>query len=236
MTASNTAVHGRLALALQDLFTVVARLRADREPVRDADAFRTLARGLLAKAEQAGSAAGYGASDVRVALFAAVTFLDESVLNSPQPALAEWSRRPLQAELFGGHMGGELFYQYLDQQLARADEPALADVLEVFHHALLLGFRGRYGSDAGALQAIAHRVGERIARIRGGSGDLAPAWRPVDDAVAARDPWIRRLAIAGAAVAVLVAVTWGAGRMTLAGGTDDIRAISGAAAPATGAP
>ncbi len=228
MTTPATAAPGRLALSQQDLFTVIARLRSDRAPVRDAESFRQQARTLLAKAEQAGAAAGYAATDVRVALFAAVAFLDESVLNSAQPALAEWSRRPLQDELFGGHMGGELFYQYLEQQLARADEPALADVLEVFHHALLLGFRGRYGSDAGALKVIAHRVGDRITRIRGASGDLAPAWRPVDDAVAATDPWIRRLAMGAVLVAVLVAAVWGAGRATLAGTQQDIRAITDA--------
>ncbi len=232
MNPPDSAAHGRLALSQQDLFTVIARLRADREPVRDAEAFRTLARGLLAKAEQAGAAAGYVATDVRVALFAAVAFLDESVLNSRQPALAEWSRRPLQDELFGGHTGGELFYQYLDQQLARAAEPALADVLEVFHHALLLGFRGRYGGDAGALKVIAQRVGDRIARIRGASGDLAPAWRPVDDAVAAKDPWIRRLAVGAVLVAVMVAALWGAGRATLSGTAGEIRDVTDASSTA----
>lgn len=228
MTTSTTAAPGQLALSQQDLFTVVARLRSDRAPVRDAESFRAQARTLLASAEQAGAAAGYAATDVRIALFAAVAFLDESVLNSSQPSLAEWSRRPLQDELFGGHMGGELFYQYLDQQLARPDEPALADVLEVFHHALLLGFRGRYGSDAGALQSIAHRVGDRIARIRGASGDLAPAWRPVDDAVAARDPWIRRLAVGAVLTAVVAAALWGTARATLSGGQGEIRALTDA--------
>ncbi len=228
MTTPATAAPGRLALSQQDLFTVIARLRSDRAPVQNAETFRQQARSLLAKAEQVGAAEGYAATDVRVALFAAVAFLDESVLNSPQPALAEWSRRPLQDELFGGHMGGELFYQYLDQQLARPDEPALADVLEVFHHALLLGFRGRYGSDAGALKVIGHRVGDRIARIRGASGDLAPAWRPVDDAVAAQDPWIRRLAVGAVLVAVAVLALWGTGRVTLSGGQNDIRAITDA--------
>lgn len=222
----STAAPGRLALSLQDLFTVIARLRSDRAPVQDAEAFRATTRSLLAAAEQAGATAGYDATDVRTGLFAVVAFLDESVLNSSQPALAEWSRRPLQAELFGGHMGGELFYQYLEQQLARADEPALADVLEVFHHALLLGFRGRYGSDAGALQAIAQRVGDRIMRIRGGSGDLAPAWRPVDDAVTAKDPWVARLAIGAAVLSVLVVALWGVGRATLSSGTTEIRAIT----------
>ena len=226
---TSPAAPGRLALALQDLFTIIARLRSDRAPVQDADAFRATTRSLLAAAEQSAVAAGYDAADLRTGLFAVVAFLDESVLNSPQPALAEWSRRPLQAELFGGHMGGELFYQYLEQQLARADEPALADVLEVFHHALLLGFRGRYGGDAGALQAIALRVGSRIARIRGADGDLAPAWRPVDDAVSAKDPWVARLAIGAAVLSVLVLALWGAGRATLSSGAAGIRTIVKAA-------
>lgn len=228
MTTPANVAPGSLAISQQDLFTVIARLRGDRVTVRDSDAFRTQARSLLAKAEQAGAAAGYAATDVRVALFATVAFLDESVLNSPQPALAEWSRRPLQDELFGGHMGGELFYQYLDQQLARADEPALADVLEVFHHALLLGFRGRYGSNAGALQVIAQRVGDRITRIRGAGGDLSPGWRPVDDAVASKDPVLARLAISAVSIAVLVLVLWVGGRTTLSGGARDIRAITDA--------
>ncbi len=226
MTA--TVAPGLLALALQDLFTVVTRLRADRHPVRDAESFRAHARTLLAKAEKAGAAAGYPAADVRLCLFAAVAFLDESVLNSRQPALAEWSRQPLQDELFGSHMGGELFYQYLDQQLARADEPELGDVLEVFHHALLLGFRGRYGSDVGAPQVIAQRVGDRIARIRGVASDLAPQWRPTDDAVAAKDPWVRRLAIGALVVAVSIVALWGTGRITLASSLGDIRAITSA--------
>lgn len=228
MTAPATAAPDRLAYSLQDLFTVIARLRADRHPVADANAFRTQARSLLAKAEQAGTKAGYAPTDVRVGLFAAVAFLDESVLNSRQPALAEWSRRPLQDELFGGHMGGELFYQYLDQLLARTDDPTLADILEVYHHALLLGFRGRYGSDAGALKVIAQRVGERIARLRGPAGDLAPAWKPTDDAVTARDPWVRRLGIIAISVAVVVAVLWGAARATLAGSASEMRALTDA--------
>lgn len=225
---TTTASADRLAFSLQDLFTMIARLRADRHPVTESAAFRAQARALLTRAEQAGAAAGYEPGDVRLGLFAAVAFLDESVLNSRQPALSEWSRQPLQDELFGAHMGGELFYQYLDQLLSRPDSAALADLLEVFHHALLLGFRGRYGSDAGALKVIAGRVGERIIRLRGPAGDLAPHWRPTDDAVSARDPWIRRLAIAALAVFVVVAGVWGAGRFSLGGAAGDMRALTDA--------
>jgi type VI secretion system protein ImpK len=91
---------------------------------------------------------GYTSEDVRLAAFAVVALLDESALNARQPALADWARRPLQDELFGGHLAGEWFFQHVEQLLARPDSAALADVLEVHQLVLLLGFRGRYGHEA----------------------------------------------------------------------------------------
>ncbi len=164
-----------------------------------------------------------------VAIFAAVALLDESALNARQPALADWARRPLQEELFGGHMGGEWFFQHVEQLLARPDSPELADLLEVHHLCLLLGFRGRYGTeDRGALHAIASRLGERVSRMRGAPGDLVPAWRPPNDAVAGRDPWIGRLVIGLAASVVLAAALWGVAALSLRGSA---RGIDGLATP-----
>ena len=214
---------GRLALAFQEVLTVVARLRTDRQPVPDAEAFRAQMLGLLGRSDAEARGAGYDPADVRLAGFAVVALLDESALNSRQPALAGWARRPLQEELFGNHMAGEWFYQHLDQLLARPDSAALADLLELHQLCLLLGFRGRYGThDPGALHAVASRVGERVARLRGTPGDLTPAWRPPDDAVVGRDPWVPRLAVAAVAALVLAAGLWGAGALTLRGAAADL--------------
>src|SRR5690606_18130193 len=91
---------------------------------------------------------------------------------------------------------------------------------------LLLGFRGRYGAgDPAALHAVTARVGERIARLRGPSGDLAPAWRPLDDARVERDPWLRRLTTAAIASAVVAVVLWGVYAMQLRGERADVRAL-----------
>ena len=217
---------GRLALILQELLTATARLRGDRQPVPDAGAFRSQLLELVRRADADAQRGGYETADARLAIFAAVALLDESALNSRQPALADWARRPLQAELFGGHMGGEWFFQHVDQLLARPDSAALADLLEVHHLCLLLGFRGRYGGDdRGALHAVASRLGERVSRIRGGPGDLTPAWRPPNDAVVGRDPWLRRLVLGLAASVVLAAVVWGVAALSLRGSARELETL-----------
>ena len=218
---------GRLALILQELLTATARLRGDRQPVPDAAAFRSQLLELVRRADQEAQSAGFPTADSRLAIFAAVALLDESALNARQPALADWARRPLQEELFGGHMGGEWFFQHAEQLLARPDSPVLADLLEVHHLCLLLGFRGRYGADdRGALHAIASRLGERVSRMRGAPGDLTPSWRPPNDAVAGRDPWIARLTIGLIASVVLAAALWGAGALSLRVSAQNLGALA----------
>ena len=231
--AQDVLARGRLARMLQEALTAVVRLRAGRQPVPDAVAFRQQMTQLLQRADGEARQAGYPPDDVRLAVFAVVALLDESALNSRQPALVDWARRPLQDELFGGHLAGEWFFQHVEQLLARPDSAVLADVLEVHQLVLLLGFRGRYGHDTAALQGIAVRVGDRLARLTGNQGPLAPSWRPPADGVVARDPWIRRLTIALAASAVLAVGLWGLGALTLGGRADTIRGLAAApAAPA----
>lgn len=231
---ASAARRGRLALALQEILTATVRLRSGRQVAADADAFRLHAKHVLAAAEQEARNAGYASADVKLALFAAVAFLDESVLNSGQPMFAEWPRKPLQDELFGGHLAGEVFFQYLRQLLERDDSPELGDLLEVFQLCLLLGFQGRYsmGDGGGELHAFTQRAGEKIARIRGPLGELAPAWRPPTDAVAPvrRDPWVRRLAITAGAVALLAVVLFGVYRLGLAGKAKELGAVAAARA------
>jgi type VI secretion system protein ImpK len=225
-SAAAPAPRGRLAFLLQEALTAVVRLRAGRQPVADAAPFRAQMTQLLQRADAEARGIGFAAEDTRLAVFAVVALLDESALNARQPAFADWARRPLQDELFGGHLAGEWFFQHVEQLLARPDSEQLADLLEVHQLVLLLGFRGRYGHDAASLQTIAARVGDRLARLRGDYGAMAPSWRPPADAVTLRDPWIRRLAIGLAASVVLAAALWGAGALTLGSTTDQIRTVS----------
>jgi type VI secretion system protein ImpK len=199
--------RGQLALALQEVLTATARLRTNRQVAADADSFRAHVKQLLAGAERDARRIGYTPDDVALALYAVIAFLDESVLNSSQSMFASWPSRPLQEEVFGGHMGGEVFFQHLRQLLAREESDDVADVLEVFRLCLLLGFQGRYSTaDAGELRSVAAAVEDKLRRIRGGFPELSPHWAlPSGEKVPrARDPWLPWLSVA-ALVSIVVA-------------------------------
>jgi len=201
---------GQLALIVQELLTATVRLRANRQGPTDPESFPTHLKQLIAAADQDARQAGYAQGDVRYVLYAVVAFIDESILNSAQPMFRDWPRRPLQDELFGGHVGGEAFFQYLQQLMTRDPSQDLADVLEVYLLCLLLGFQGRYSAtNRDELGLWTSRVREQVTRIRGGTPPLAPDWAiPTGEVLPrTRDPWLRRLVFAGAAtLAVAVAL------------------------------
>jgi type VI secretion system protein ImpK len=166
---SQSARRGELALALQESFTVAVRLRTRRQVAASADAFRAHVKQLLAAADQQARSAGYDPELVRLAIYAYIAFLDESVLNSQQPMFSGWPRQPLQEEVFGEHVAGENFFRHLTDLLGRMDSEEIADTLEVYELCLLLGFRGRYASNPAAVDGIITGIRDKLKRIRGAS-------------------------------------------------------------------
>jgi type VI secretion system protein ImpK len=226
--------RGQLALILQEVLTATVRLRSNRQVAADAESFRGHIKQLLSGAQREARRLGYAADDVALALYAAVAFLDESVLNSAQPMFASWPSRPLQEEIFGGHMGGEIFFQHLRQLLSRQDSEDLADLLEVFQLCLLLGFQGRYGTeDRGELRGLAKEAGEKIRRVRGSFGELSPYWAlPAGEKpVRSRDPWLPWLTLAALASFVAVWLLFGWFRTTLDSRAIEFQTTSSIATP-----
>jgi len=205
---------GDLALSLQEAFTVAVRLRANRQVAADANSFRAQVKGLLAGADRDARAHGYDPDFVRLAVYAYIAFLDETVLNSTQAMFSEWSRQPLQEEVFGEHMAGENFFRYLGDLVSRQDSTELADLLEVYLLCLLLGFRGKYAAgDPASLHGLTTSVQTKIQRIRGMRTTLPETWLlPQNEVVAAAaDPWVRRLrtiAVATLGVALLLYILY----------------------------
>ena len=144
------------------------RLRYNRQAVSNAESFRAQIKQALQVAEQEARSGGCNAEDVKQAIFAVVAFLDESALGCRNPAFADWARLPLQAELYGHQLAGEVFFQELQKTLNRNDSPETADLLEVYYLCLLLGFKGRYAA-GGDLRSIMAGIQEKIRRVRGPS-------------------------------------------------------------------
>src|SRR5580658_1884312 len=157
-----------MALLFQEVLTAIERVRSGRETVVNADTFRADIRQQMINANQEGRKHGYSAEDIRMATFAVVAFLDESILNSRNPVFTDWPRKPLQQEIFGGHQAGEIFFQNIEGLLAQPDSSVLADLLEVHLLCILLGYGGKYSVfGKGELRTIAESVAARIRRIRG---------------------------------------------------------------------
>ena len=225
MTPTNVRRTENLALIFQEVLTAIERLRGNRQGVTDANAFRHHTREALRTAAAQAMTAGYAADDVKYATFAAVAFLDESVLNSQNPIFTDWLRKPLQEELFGTHIAGETFFQNLQQILGRPDSQDLADLLEVHYLCMLLGFGGRYSAgNRGELTQILQVTAEKIRRIRGQFGALSPGWMPPpgEGVKAGSDPAVRKLAIAAAVCAALMIVLFVAYKLTLSSGASNL--------------
>lgn len=219
-----------LALVFQEILTAIERLRSNRQVVPDAEAFRGQIRDAIKAADSAGRQRGYSPDDIRLATFAVVAFLDESILNSRNPAFTDWARKPLQEELFGHHNAGEVFFQYIEKMLAQSDSSALADVIEVYQLCLLLGYGGRYSLTGKAeLRAVRQQLAEKIRRIRGAPGDLSPSWAPQAGGVvrSRSDPWVRRLTYLAIGCAALLIVLFIVYTVVLGSGVSAIAALAG---------
>src|SRR5260370_10084441 len=92
-----------LAIVFQNLLTVIVRLRANPQVINDAQAFLAQMQSALRAAEKEGISKLYRPEDVRLATFAIVAFLYESILNSTNLPFSDYTRIPLQEEMFGLH-------------------------------------------------------------------------------------------------------------------------------------
>lgn len=203
-TAPMQLKTNNLALIFQEVFTVILRTRMLGQRVDNAEFFRANLRKMISGAVKDASAYGYTDEISKMAIYAIIAFLDESILNCKDPVFADWARRPMQEEMFGGHFAGEYFFRNVADLLNRSDSNEVADALELHALCLLLGYRGRFAfGDASEIHSILQRIRDKIARIRGSYALFRPAETPAAPPARKRDPWIRRLQVAAIVLAVL---------------------------------
>lgn len=201
-----------LASCYENALTSTVRLStlpADRLP--SPESFRQSIAGALKTSREQGKSLGYTSDANNNAFFAVVAFLDESVLRLQNRSFVDWwAQRPLQEELFNHNRAGEIFFDNLLRLLAQEDSEHLADCLEVYCLCLLLGFRGRYASGAGAsrpsgeIDTLIRQARQKIDRVRGQMLFLRIEPPPPEiERTATVDRWSRGLGIAALCLLLL---------------------------------
>lgn len=207
----STVRTNNLAAAFQEVLTAILRVRDQPQMVASVETFRGQVRQLLQTAMNDARGLGYANESVQMAVLVVVAFLDETVLNLGTPASAEWSRRPLQEELFGGHLAGETVFRNLQSLLQQQDAPEVADVVELHCIALELGYKGRYAfSTGGELRQMIQLCREKIHRARGPQPMFAAPYLAAPVQQTAGDILARVLLIACIALAVLTVAAFAA--------------------------
>ena len=195
---------------LHEGFYALMLLRQGAQPP-DVRAFRRALRDWLGETEREARRQGAEPEDARLACFAFAALADELALGSPGALREAWLQQPLQHELFDEPLAGERFFEHLDR--LREQGPRRLALLQVFHLCLLLGFRGRYALDgAEALAWTTTRLGDEIARWRGGRVPLAPHAQPPDRPVhrlrRAWPAWASAAVVCGVALLAFGALQW----------------------------
>lgn len=218
------ARNNNLSLCFQEVLTAIVRVRYQRQQVADAESFRAQMRHSLQSAMQDARALGYSSDTVQTAVFAVVAYMDESVLNLQSPAFADWARRPLQEELFGGHLAGEMFFRNFNSLLTQPDSQETADALELHCLCLEMGYRGRYAlGDSGELHRTLRQALDKIQRTRGPARLSPPVTAPEVRAARGKDSWSRGLLIAACVLAALVIATFIGSTLTLGSGVSHLQ-------------
>lgn len=218
-TATRTS---NLASSFQEVITAILRVRSQRQTVANSESFRAQLRQLLQTAMNDARTLGYNNQYTQMAVLVTVGFLDETVLNLGTPVVAEWARRPLQEELFGGHVAGETVFSNLRTLLAQQDAPELADILEVHCLCLELGYKGRYAFSNGAeLRQIVQMCRDKIQRVRGVQ-PLFPTPAPIPVQRITGDALGRGLLIAAIALVLITLGAFAGYQISLSSGTSHL--------------
>ncbi len=229
MSSSAVAVRptNNLAYSFQEVLTAVLRVRSQAQALGDAEGFRTQMRKLLQTAMGDARSLGYNNQYIQMAVLVAVGFLDETVLNQSTAAVAEWSRRPLQEELFGGHLAGETVFTNIASLLQQQDAAEIADVLELHCLCLELGYKGRYAfGGTGELRQIVQRCREKILRVRGRDSLFTAPVPPPPPERRTTDRIARGLLISTVALAVLTVAAFAGYEFSLSAGASRLQSNS----------
>lgn len=193
-------VRNPLMAASSRLLALAAAVQADRQVTDPAGLLRSASA--EAKAfEKTVSELGLGPQESARLRYAVLATLDDIVQNLPGGQQFDWARQSLVVQAFGRAFGGNEFWDILADMLSRP--AAYADLLEVYHACMGVGFQGRYRVVADGQTGLSERMATTygvLTDIRARpETDLVPHWRAVP-APMAKVGWLARVAMIAAAV------------------------------------
>lgn len=142
---------------------------------------------------------------------------------------AEWARRSLVVQFFRENIGGDRFWQLVDDVLARPGQNA--EMIELFAACLAAGFEGRFRvmpDGRSRLQQIMSNLYGALDHPRSQSQvELVTQWQGADAPLARVGLWNRVLLVAAAAAAVLLVLYIILRLLLMSSGTDSWKAVRG---------
>ena len=142
--------------------------------------------------------------------YALAATLDDIAQNLPGQAHdgAEWARRSLVVHFFSENIGGDRFWQLVEDMLSRP--ASCPDLIELFHACLAAGFEGRFRvmpDGKRRLHEIMTQLYAALEHVRTLSQqELSPHWRGQPTATAKVGFWSLLALAGGVALAVLLVI------------------------------
>ncbi len=134
--------------------------------------------------ERAIQAAGYPEEQRQRAKYALCATMDDLAQSLPGQASdgAEWARRSMTVQFFSENIGGDRFWQLVDDMLSRPAQNA--DLIELYHACLAAGFEGRFRvmpDGRRRLEEVMTRLYAALEHVRSLSQlELSPHWKGED--------------------------------------------------------
>jgi type VI secretion system protein ImpK len=160
--------------------------------------------------DQAVVAAGYPDEQRQRGRYALCATIDDIAQNLPGAAAdgAEWARRSLVVQFFQEAIGGDRFWQLVEDMLARPAQ--FADLIELYHACLAAGFEGRFRVTPDGrrrLQDVMTSLYSALEHVRTlSSVELSPHWRGAPTPPRKVGFWSILALAAGIAFAVLLVI------------------------------
>jgi type IV/VI secretion system ImpK/VasF family protein len=179
LPATPRDVRSLLVTEAGPVLALAASVRSGRARIAMPD-FHRQASAAISTFERA-IAAGYPQETQQRAKYALCATIDDIAQNLPDIGHdgAEWARRSLVVQFFRENIGGDRFWQLVEDMLASPSQNA--EMIELFHACLAAGFEGRFRvmpDGKGRLREIMNRLYGALEHPRSLSMlELSPQWK-----------------------------------------------------------